>query len=133
LEEFLRPESAGNPSLLERAIEESRMNPDQIRPVNTVSDYAYSGFSTLTITQGDILTALAPYLHTRSDTFIIRTYGESVNPVTGATEGKAWLEARVQRFPEVVASGDSITQPNINGFGRRFKITNFRWLSQSDI
>ena len=136
LEEFLSPQAgAGTPSLLEAAIEAAALNPDEIKPLANVplSGGVYgAGLSSLTLTQADILTALAPYLRARSDTFMIRTYGETLNPVTAEVTGKAWLEATVQRFPETVATGDDIEKP-AGAFGRRFKIISFRWLSPSDI
>lgn len=137
LQEFLGPESgAGTPSLLEAAIANSGINADEVQPLDTVAllpggGYG-AGFSSLTLTQADILGALAPYLRARSDTFMIRTYGEAVNPITNEEAGRAWLEATVQRFPEVVISGDNIEQP-AGVLGRRFKIISFRWLSPSDI
>ncbi|MET0263034.1 MAG: hypothetical protein ABW223_09070, partial [Rariglobus sp.] len=136
LEEFLGPESgAGTPSLIEAAIDTAGLNPDEIKPLDTVTmsggQYG-AGLSSLTLTQADILTALAPYLRARSDTFMIRTYGESINPITGDTAGKAWLEATVQRFPETVDPADNVEKPT-GAFGRRFKIISFRWLSPSDI
>jgi hypothetical protein len=111
LQEFLSPSSLfatigtdadGNPitgsdrSLLEAAILDAGIN-EGIE------------FSSQFLTQADIMTALAPILSPRSDTFVIRAYGEAVNPVkapaTGtlpadAIEGKAWCEAIVQRLPE---------------------------------
>lgn len=59
------------------------------------------------ILQADILQQIGPFLSARSDTFTIRTYGESVNPATGETAGKAWCEAVVQRLPEYVDQADS--------------------------
>ena len=57
------------------------------------------------------MTALAPVLFPRSDTFVIRSYGEAVNPATGAAEGRAWCEATVQRVPDYFdaspATGDA--------------------------
>jgi hypothetical protein len=136
LEEFLSPQAGANtPSLLEAAIDAAGLNPDEIKPLENVplSGGVYgAGLSSLTLTQADILTALAPYLRARSDTFMIRTYGETLNPVTAEVTGKAWLEATVQRFPETVESGDDIEKP-AGAFGRRFKIISFRWLSPSDI
>jgi hypothetical protein len=109
------------------------INPDVIAPVATVANVTDLGFSSLTLTQADILSALAPYLRTRSDTFLVRTYGETVNPATGQMEARAWAEAVVQRFPDTVTTGDSITQP-AGAFGRRFRIVSFRWLhSPTDI
>ena len=119
-------------SLLEAAITDTGLNAE------------IAEFSSQWLTQADIMTALAPVLFPRSDTFVIRAFGEAVNPVTNGTEGKAWCEAIVQRVPEyydpAVASGDApevapaalvslLNQTN----GRRFKIISFRWLTRSDI
>jgi len=103
--------------------------------------------------QGDLVQALAPAMTARSDTFVIRIYGEAVNPKTHATEATAYGEAVVQRIPDFVDSSDSAelwddpvtsvatdtTQATykINAtnqaFGRRFKVTSFRWLNQNEI
>jgi hypothetical protein len=112
LEEFLSPSSLfagvdtdGNAlaprSLLEAAIADSGINS------------AIAEFSSQWLTQGDVMTALAPVLFPRSDTFVIRTYGEAINPIKlpqtyragdtvpiEAIEGRAWAEAIVQRVPE---------------------------------
>ena len=50
------------------------------------------------LTQGDVLTPLAPVISPRSDTFIIRTYGEP-DEETGI---KRFCEAVVQRIPDYV-------------------------------
>jgi Tfp pilus assembly protein PilX len=145
LQEFLSETNQfGGKSLLEDAIAVSGINPVEVQPANLSTDAipsgttasTYSGFSTQTLTQADLLTALAPYLRSRSDTFVIRTYGETINPVTGQVAGKAWAEATVQRYPDPVDSADNtdarIAQPQ-GSFGRRFKIISFRWLSSADI
>ena len=130
VEQFINPASSGNPSLLEQAIVNANINAN------------IAEFSSQWLTQGDIMTALAPVLFPRSDTFVIRTYGEAVNPATSAIEGKAWCEAIVQRVPEYLGK-DANAQPeetapaDLNDFnklyGRRFKIISFRWLTRSDI
>jgi hypothetical protein len=127
IEEFLNPSAGpGTSSLLETVISTLKLN--------TSAD-----FNSSTLTQSDVLTALAPVLFVRSDTFTVRTYGEAVNPATGTTEGRAWCEAVVQRFPEpfdpAVArqptDGEYRNPPG--AYGRRFKIVSFRWLTRSDI
>ncbi|MDF3059612.1 MAG: hypothetical protein K0R17_3827 [Rariglobus sp.] len=122
-------------SLLEDAIDAAGMNAAEVKPVATALAADHSGLSSLTLTQADLLTATAPYLRTRSDTFTVRTYGEVINPLTSAVEGKAWAEATVQRYPETVSATDSVLQPGAAGnvFGRRFKIISFRWLTSTDI
>jgi hypothetical protein len=92
------------------------------------------------VNQIDLLRGLAPVLRPRSDTFKVRAYGAVLNPATGATEGQAWCEAIVQRLPTYV---DEITDPlpsatpapggTNDRFGRKFVITQFRWLGPNDI
>ena len=136
LAEFLGPvpeylDAAGQPiSLLEKAIADAGINS------------AVAEFSSQFLTQGDIMTALAPVLFPRSDTFVIRAYGEATNPNIGVTapEGRAWCEATVQRTPEYFDSSDDATvapadlKSDLNKtYGRRFKVVSFRWLTRSDI
>lgn len=103
--------------------------------------------------QADILTAIGPSLAARSDTFVIRAYGEDAANRGG---GRAWCEITVQRLPEwVVPSAEDLNEPNsayrttanaargetvdtlqrnarlspINRhLGRRFAIVSFRWI-----
>ena len=88
--------------------------------------------------QGDVLQAIGPALSARSDTFIIRTYGEVLNPTNSAeVQARAWCEAVVQRTPDYVNPADAPENtPSVAEnlrFGRKFKIISFRWLSPSDI
>ncbi len=100
------------------------------------------------LTQADILQSLGPVLSTRSDTFVIRTYGETRNPLdnstTGAPLARAWCEAVVQRMPDYVDANTNTpvagnenpatALSNVNqAFGRRFQIVSFRWLTAEDI
>lgn len=96
------------------------------------------------LSQRDLLQALVPILSARSDTFVIRTYGEAVNPAS-PTEvvGKIWCEAIVVRSADYVDDGaaagqkpeDSFAILNATNqnFGRRFRIIAFRWLGPDDI
>ena len=137
LADFLSPSpdfldaTGGQISLLEKAIADAAINVDAAgNPIE---------FSSQFLTQGDIMTALAPMLFPRSDTFVIRTYGEAVNPATGATEGRAWAEATVQRTPEYFdpAEDATVAPADLNAinqtYGRRFKVVSFRWLTRSDL
>jgi hypothetical protein len=54
--------------------------------------------------QSDILNAIGHALSARSDTFVVRAYGEAVGPDGRATTG-AWIELTVQRLPDPVAGG----------------------------
>ena len=92
--------------------------------------------------QQDIVQAFSPAMTVRSDTFVIRTYGESLSPTTGISQGKAWAEAVVQRVPEFVdATADpnpetalaSLTSNTNKIMGRRFKVVGFRWLSPNEL
>jgi len=136
LEEFLRPINGGS-SLIEQAVIDADTAGAQI---NIDANGSHIEFSSQFLTQGDIMTALAPVLFPRSDTFVVRTYGEAVNPATGATEGRAWCEATVQRVPDYFDPADpaetapaALTSTLNQTFGRRFKIVSFRWLTRSDI
>jgi hypothetical protein len=92
------------------------------------------------LSQADVLSSIGSGLAARSDTFTIRTYGETVNPTDSTLiTGRAWCEAVVQRLPEYV---DSVTDANAHTsptasinktMGRRFKIISFRWLTPNDI
>jgi hypothetical protein len=85
------------------------------------------------LTQADVLGALAPIANVRSDSFLIRSYGDVVNEATGQVEGRAWCEAYVQRIPDPVESSDDYSRPNEDGFGRKFQVVYFRWLDSADI
>lgn len=73
-------------------------------------------------TAAEVYAALEPMISLRSDTFRIRTYGESVDP-SGLVESRFFAEATVQR----------IADPAPNGLGRTFVQTSFRWLGPDDI
>ncbi|WOO39617.1 hypothetical protein [Rubellicoccus peritrichatus] len=101
-----------------------------------ISGNQSSGFAG-SLSQGDILQALAPVLSVRSDTFRIRAYGDSYDPITQETTGRAWCEAIVQRnvTPVGVNPVNSMTDL-VNGdptFGRQFEIVSFRWLGEHEL
>ena len=99
--------------------------------------------------QQDLVQALSPAMTVRSDTFVIRVYGDARNSKTGAIEGIAYAEAVVQRTPEFMdqsdggltggqALGDATPISNLTSktnisLGRRFKIVSFRWLNSNEI
>ena len=133
LQEFVNPlPELDGESVIARAIRETEINAPALQPDALVASPDYMGFSSLTLTQADVLTVLAPYLRSRSDTFVIRAGASVANPGTGAVVARAWGEAWVQRFPEPVEAGDSPAQP-AGSFGRRFRIVAFRWLSSSEL
>ena len=81
--------------------------------------------------QRDILSMIAPFISVRGDTYTIRAYGESKNPMTGVTS-KTYCEAIVQRSSEPVDSRDDIVAPE-SPFGRRFNVVSFRWLTPAEL
>ncbi|MDQ8187563.1 hypothetical protein [Pelagicoccus sp. SDUM812002] len=77
--------------------------------------------------QSTILNLIAPYLSVRSDTFLIRAYGDAVDPSNpDKIWARAYCEAIVQRTHEPYDEDNP-------GLGRRFVIEAFRWLSPSEI
>ncbi len=88
------------------------------------------------VTQADILSMIGPALTARGDTFLVRSYGDAVNPLTGETTSRAWLEAVVQRTTTPVEPSGSTGIDRFtpaDEFGRRFVIVSMRWLSEEEI
>lgn len=98
------------------------------------------------LSQGDILETLGSSLVVRSDTFVVRAYGEAKD-TNGSVIAKARCEAVVQRVPEFVdgadapdkvsmaqgsATWDELKEVN-QRFGRRFEVISFRWLALKDV
>ena len=104
----------------------------ELKPAST--GYGTPGY----ITQGDILQVAGSGLVARSDTFTVRSYGESVD-VNGNVLARAWCEAVVQRTPEPVVPDDETgmnprdLQGNGVNFGRRFEVVSFRWLNADEV
>ena len=80
-----------------------------------------------------------PILSARSDSFLIRAYGESVD-TTGKIRARAWCEAQVQRDADYLSTADSretppadLTAEENRSFGRRFRVVSFRWLGGQEI
>jgi hypothetical protein len=90
------------------------------------------------VKQGDLLTPIAPLLSARSDSFIIRSYGDAVD-ADGKIIARAWCEAVVERDKEFIDPADkpetltgSLRQMN-RDFGRRYKVQSFRWLNPQEV
>ena len=88
------------------------------------------------LTQGDLLQVLGPMLNARSDSFIIRAYGDAAD-AAGKIQARAWCEAVVQRCPEPIApdaSGiNSAKAGKSTDLGRRFVVKAFRWLRPEEV
>ncbi|HEY9249301.1 MAG TPA: hypothetical protein VIO38_09230, partial [Rariglobus sp.] len=119
---------------------------DSLMPTGDTSGLGYYQGAPGWLTQADVLESLAPVLAARSDTFVIRTYGEVLDPVNSAAApaapivlARSWCEAVVQRMPEYVDNSVRATVSPANAgatnrsFGRRFRVVSFRWLSPDDI
>lgn len=107
-------------------------------PVQPVSSKAAG--SPLYLTQNDLLSFVGSSITPRSDTFLIRGYGDSVNPRNpNRIEARAWYEAVVQRTPNYVDPSQSPETPpaELNAlnqqFGRKFQLVSFRWLLPEEI
>jgi hypothetical protein len=92
------------------------------------------------VTQADVLSRIGSAISARSDTFLIRVYGETRNPAVDGTvpTARAWAEAVVQRLPEYLDDSTPAQNAPLAGstnerFGRRFTIVSFRWLTPQDI
>lgn len=100
--------------------------------------------------QSDILEAVGSSLSTRSDTFVIRCYGEATDPLDQTrTLAGCWIEAVVQRIPEFCdpsqppetevckPSDGQLHNPLLNAInrtlGRRFVILSTRTLTLKDL
>ncbi len=106
--------------------------------------FGFPGF----LMQSDILSSIAPSLSVRGESFVIRTYGDSIE--NGVVRARAYLEAVIVRTPEYVdnenqpadaallvnyANGELITGDlnEINRkFGRKFVVKTTRWLTGPD-
>jgi hypothetical protein len=88
------------------------------------------------LTQADILQTMGNTFSSRSDTFVIRAYGQS-SAKDQPHAARAWCEAVVQRMPNKIANsgpgaGSKAESLDID-FGRRFEVIRFRWLSPDEI
>lgn len=98
------------------------------------------------VTQADVLQVIGPSISARSDTFRIRTMGQTLD-AAGKVIATAYCEAIVQRIANFVDPANpaytaypnypdhnnkALTHTNIT-FGRKFEIVSFRWLSSNEI
>ena len=112
---------------LHQAIEESQINGSQ------------NPFAPGSLSQADLMGVLGSSLASRSDTFVIRAKGESIESLTGEIKAEAWCEAVVQRLPDYMdesqtpdETGENLNSDNLT-YGRRYHITSIRWLSKDEI
>ncbi len=110
--------------------------PDATRIEQTLKPASVAWGAPGFLTQADVLQSLGPALAARSDTFVIRAYGDATE-LGGKIVARAWCEAVVHRTPEPLTPEDSGLNSKLAGepgdFGRRFIVTSFRWLSPDEI
>ncbi|MCH7227491.1 hypothetical protein MLD59_15215 [Verrucomicrobiaceae bacterium E54] len=121
LEDYVHPDNIEDPTRLEQTLKPGTMA------------WGAPGF----LTQGDLLQVLAPSITVRSDSFVIRAYGDARDP-QGNILARAWCEAVVQRTPEPLEPGpDGLNPkprtPGDTEFGRRFEVVSFRWLKAEEV
>lgn len=120
----------------------STIPPKRIKGVQTrevLDGYSGEGAPSM-LTQGDLMSVLAPVATVRGDTFKIRCYGEATSSDGKSVLARVWCEAVVQRVPGFVDSADlpetpiaSLSSDVNRTFGRRFNIVSFRWLEDGEI
>ena len=89
------------------------------------------------LTQGDLLQVIGSTLTARSDTFMIRAYGEAVD-ANGKVLARAWCEGIVQRTPEPITPDEAGLNPasasgTFADLGRRFRLVAFRWMPPDEV
>lgn len=98
------------------------------------------------LVQSDVLASLGNILTVRDDTFTVRAYG-CVRNAENAVLAQCWCEATVQRSINYVDPVDAPTaaefstdlrhcdklSPLNRRFGRRFRVTSFKWLDYWDL
>lgn len=103
---------------------------DASRPFRSVADFQAklaANVSIGSVNAATIVNSLTPILGVRGDTFLVRAYGETLNPGLNATDpsavtASAYCEALVQRTPTQAGA-----------YGYRYVVTYFRWLAPADI
>ncbi len=88
------------------------------------------------LTQGDVMQVVGSSLRARSDSFVIRAYGESLD-ASGTVRASAWCEAIVQRFPDPIRPDATGLNPEVKpgeiDYGRKFRLVSFRWLAAGEV
>lgn len=85
------------------------------------------------ISDGEVFARISPYLTAHADTFTIRSYGDISHPLTGETQSRAYLEARIQRLTEKSDGSNAIDPSDSVLNARRLQIVSIKWLNTGDI
>lgn len=144
----LSPDETGEMGALQAALERSNLD------TGRDAEKGIPG----TIRQGDILASIGSTISARSDTFVIRAYGESSSQ-NGTDKGiaRVWCEAVVQRTPELLQDSGKLLKVRNQDYpgsdpagtdafidndavseiskrlGRHYKVVSFRWMNPSEI
>jgi len=142
---------------LQQAIDDSNLNQPLASaagagfeiPADVVTTYKYVNATAGTgasyqgapgyLTQADLLNVLGNAATARSDTFVIRSYGEA-HDASGQITASAICEAVVQRLPDWYDPADlaetapaALVSESNKTLGRRFRLLAFRWLTPGEI
>ncbi|MDP0491929.1 MAG: hypothetical protein Q7Q71_12845 [Verrucomicrobiota bacterium JB023] len=156
----LRPDETGEKGALQAAIDKAGLNaafsssypldkelavkdyshPDNIEDATLIEQdlkpESKAWGATTFLTQADVLQVLGPVLTARSDSFVVRAYGDSVDK-TGKVIAQAWCEAVIQRTPEPLATNEGGSDSDVptadSRWGRRLKVVSFRWLNATEV
>lgn len=107
--------------------------------INRIAGTPIPAWMPAAITPGVIMESLASTATVRGDTFTILCRAEIFHPISRKILGSACAEMRVQRMPDFLDSDQNAETPfdaqnPINrAFGRRYRITAFRWLSHDEL
>jgi hypothetical protein len=131
---------------VERVITEAEASNFGYANAKAAAGHTQEGASAI-LSQGDLLSAIGASITVRSDTFVIRSYGDARK--AGTVTARVWCEAVVQRVPSfvdpvdapekvqaaVLTPGRAVSDLTLvnRRFGRRFEILSFRWLSGDEI
>lgn len=132
-----------NSAIIQEALDATKINTIGSQTYESENDQLlkFPRYSPSFVSQADVLNLLAPFSLPRSDTFTIRGYGEIKDTLNPAIVNRAWCEAIVQRIPEPHEFRDiGDRQKTLEDYrsspsplGRKFRILNFRWLSEEEI
>ncbi|WP_309380848.1 hypothetical protein [Cerasicoccus frondis] len=124
-----------NAGVIAQAIEDAQINLE-------ATELGIANNSPAMLTQADVIKTIAPMLTPRSDTFLIRSYGDVVDPFTGETTAQVWCEAVVQRVPSLTSPATGVLAPATDPlapsptkfpFGREMKVLSFRYLTPDEV
>ncbi len=101
----------------------------EVTPINE----GIKSFAPVYVRQSDVISTIASHMSARSDTFLIRSYGDYRDPLSDKIISTALIEAVVQRVPEIIGDGTTVVDPMSNATeinsGRAFKIVSMRWIN----